>query len=300
MIIVELSSVCRRQPAVGGADSSVGPVTHIISPDHSLQIFHSVVLRLVFVAVEQLFFHSCPHTFTACIIMTSSASAVHALNDPIFLYSSSVLFACILTAPVRMYDTAFYIRIWFVCVFKSMAAERSSHIIFNSYPQRHQIKAVKYRWNIELSILCLHLAHVGHSFFQRPVCVKITSEKIIRFLSKPISFGYPVWLSARLVYQSYLRHDLAYSSFTGNVNVSFPGSLSLLQCKIHTLPAVAVIILVFFVDLHHFICKCLILPGGVFMAEMIIKCLSCNLQSLAVKTDTSCDPTVISLFGNEL
>ena len=198
MIIVELSLVCRRQPTVGGADSSVSPVTHIISPDHSLQLSHSVVLRLVLTAVEQLFFHSCPHTFTACIIMTSSAGAVHALNDPIFLYSSSVLFACILTASVRVDDTAFYIRIWFVCVFKSMAAERSSHIIFNSYPQRHQIK------------------------------------------------------------------------------------------------------LVFFVDLHHFICKHLILPGGVFMAEMIIKCLSCNLQSLAVKTDTSCDPTVISLFGNEL
>ena len=165
MIIVELSSYCRRQPTVGSADSSVSPVTHIISPDHSLQLFHKVVLRLVLTAVEQLFFHSCPHTFIACIIMTSSVGAVHALNDPIFLYSSI---------------------------------------------------------------------------------------------------------------------------------------LSLLQCKIHTLSAVAVIILVFFVDLHHFICKCLILPGGVFMAEMIIKCLSCNLQSLAVKTDPSCDPTVISLFGNEL
>ena len=88
MIIVELSSECRRQTAVGGADSSVGPVTHIISPDHSLQLFHSVVLRLVITAVEQPFFHSCPHTFTACIIMTSSAGAVHALNDPIFLYCS--------------------------------------------------------------------------------------------------------------------------------------------------------------------------------------------------------------------
>ena len=165
MIIVELSSDCRRQTAVGGADSSVGPVTHIISPDHSLQLFHSVVLRLVLTAVEQPFFHSCPHTFTACIIMTSSAGTVHALNDPIFLYSSI---------------------------------------------------------------------------------------------------------------------------------------LSLLQCKIHTLSAVAVIILVFFVDLHLFICKHLILSGGVFIAEMIVKCLSCNLQSLAVKTDPSCDPTVISLFGNEL
>ena len=68
MIIVELSSGCRRQPTVGGADSSVGPVTHIISPDHSLQLFHSVVLRLVLTAVEQLFFHSCTHTFTACIV----------------------------------------------------------------------------------------------------------------------------------------------------------------------------------------------------------------------------------------
>jgi len=36
------------------------------------------------------------------------------------------------------------------------------------------------------------------------------------------------------------------------------------------------------------------------MAEMIVKCLSCNLKSLAVKTDPSCDPTVISLLGIEL
>lgn len=88
MIIVELSSGCLQQPTVGGADSSVGPAIHIISSDHSLQLFHSVVLRLVFAAVEQISFHSCPHTFTACIIMTSSAGTVHALNDPIFLYSS--------------------------------------------------------------------------------------------------------------------------------------------------------------------------------------------------------------------
>ena len=110
MIIVELSSVCRRQTTIGGADSSVDPVTHIISPDRSLQLFHSVVLRLVLTAVEQLFFNSCTHTFTACIIMTFSAGAVHALNDPIFLYSSSVLFAYILTASVRVDDTAFYIK----------------------------------------------------------------------------------------------------------------------------------------------------------------------------------------------
>ena len=54
MIIVELSSGCRRQPTVGGADSSVDPVTHIISPDHSLQLVHSVVLRLVLTAVDPL------------------------------------------------------------------------------------------------------------------------------------------------------------------------------------------------------------------------------------------------------
>lgn len=35
MIIVELSSGCRRQSTVGGADSSVSPITHIISPDPS-------------------------------------------------------------------------------------------------------------------------------------------------------------------------------------------------------------------------------------------------------------------------
>ena len=39
---------------------------------------------------------------------------------------------------------------------------------------------------------------------------------------------------------------------------------------------------------------------GTLMAEMIVNCLSCNLQSHTVKTDPSCDPTVISLFGNEL
>ena len=170
MIIVELSSNCRRQPTVGGADSSVDPVTHIISPDHSLQLFHSVVLQLVLTAVEQLFLHSCPHTFTACIIMTSSACTVHALNDSIFLYSS-----------------------------------------------------------IPASFLCCNARYI----------------------------------------RSLPQQSLYWSS----------------SC---------------FVDLHHFICKHLILPGGVFMTEMIAKCLSCNLQSLAVKTDPSCDPTAISLLENEL
>ncbi len=41
MIIVELSSGCRRQTTVGGADSSVGPVTHKISPD---QVFNSFIV----------------------------------------------------------------------------------------------------------------------------------------------------------------------------------------------------------------------------------------------------------------
>ena len=121
-----------------------------------------------------------PHTFTACIIMTSPPALSYALNDPVYLYSSLVLFACILIdrlCPEWMIQPLYQDMI---CLrFQEYGAERSSHIIFNSYPQRHQIK------------------------------------------------------------------------------------------------------LVFFVDLHHFICKHLILPGGVFMAEMIVKCLSCNLQSLA-------------------
>ena len=95
MIIVELSSNCRRQPTVGGADSSVSPVTHIISPDHSPTLsVYSICPHGCRIALLSFL----PILHTACIIMTSSAGTVHALNDSIFLYSSLVLFACILTA----------------------------------------------------------------------------------------------------------------------------------------------------------------------------------------------------------
>ena len=72
----------RRQSAVCGANSAVIPVAHKISPYHRFQFFYGVVFRFPISAVKQFFLHPCPEAFTAGIIVTSAAGAVHALYKP--------------------------------------------------------------------------------------------------------------------------------------------------------------------------------------------------------------------------
>ena len=55
-------------------------------------------------AVEQFFFHPRPHTLTPCVVMASSASAVHALDDTISAERFSVKLACILLPAIRVDD----------------------------------------------------------------------------------------------------------------------------------------------------------------------------------------------------
>ena len=69
------------------------------------------------------------HTLAACVVMTSSACTVHALDYPILLYYCPIFCTCILTASVRMYYAALDFRVRFLCIFKCMNADRSLHII---------------------------------------------------------------------------------------------------------------------------------------------------------------------------
>ena len=55
-------------------------------------------------AVEQFFFHPRPHTLTPCIVMASSASTVHALDDTISAERFSVKLACVLLPAIRVDD----------------------------------------------------------------------------------------------------------------------------------------------------------------------------------------------------
>ena len=52
--------------------------------------------------IEQLLLHPCPHTLTSRVIMASSASTVHALNDSILTQYITVKPACVLLSTVRV------------------------------------------------------------------------------------------------------------------------------------------------------------------------------------------------------
>lgn len=88
-----------RQAAIGGANPPVIPVAVEITPDQLLDLIHRQIFRVV-TSVKELFFHSGPHTFTPCVIMTPATSAVHALTDTIFVNSRAVGQAGVLAAPV--------------------------------------------------------------------------------------------------------------------------------------------------------------------------------------------------------
>ena len=92
------------------ADPAVVPVTHEIPPDHEFQFFHFVMFCLSAPVIKQFLLHSCPDAFASCIIMASSSSTVHALDNAVFLDSSSVCRTCILAAAVGMHNGSANLR----------------------------------------------------------------------------------------------------------------------------------------------------------------------------------------------
>ena len=72
--------------------------------------------------IKQFLLHSCPYTLASCIIMASSSSTVHALDNAVFLDSSSVCSTCILAAAVGMHNGSANIRIPQARIFQCFAA----------------------------------------------------------------------------------------------------------------------------------------------------------------------------------
>ena len=109
-------------PADCLADSAVTPVAHKISPDHEFQFFHFVMFCLSAPVIKQFFFHPCPNTFASCIIVASSSCTVHALDNAIFLDSSSVRRTAILAAAVGMHNGSANLRIPQAYIFQCFTA----------------------------------------------------------------------------------------------------------------------------------------------------------------------------------
>ena len=98
--IVSLPFFGRRETIVPRTDAAIIPVTHKITPNHELELFNSVVLAFYASAVKQFPLHSCPHTFTSGIIVTSPAGAVHALFQTGEFQLLPEQFTCVLASAV--------------------------------------------------------------------------------------------------------------------------------------------------------------------------------------------------------
>ena len=72
------------------------------------------------------------------------------------------------------------------------------------------------------------------------------------------------------------------------------------EWKIDRVCGVGVIILVLLVDVDDLMWKWVIVGGGVFMGEMMVKWLCCKVERVGVKSDGWCDGRVMSVFGNEV
>lgn len=97
------------------------------------------------------------------------------------------------------------------------------------------------------------------------------------------------------MYEIYLLHNLADSTFTRHMNVrKLSDFLPVSERLIHTHSAVICIAFVLTMNYHHGIGKRLILPRLIFALKIVIKCLSADFKSHAVKTDFSLNSAVIS------
>ena len=88
--------------------------------------------------------------------------------------------------------------------------------------------------------------------------------------------------------QAHLPHDLANCSLTGNGDLpKLADFFLILKCLKHADSAVICVFFVRGMDLQYRICQRLILPRLLFAFQIIVKCLSADLQLSALKTDFS-------------
>ena len=88
--------------------------------------------------------------------------------------------------------------------------------------------------------------------------------------------------------QMYLFHDLVNCSLTGNGDLpKLADFFLILKCLKHADSAVICVFFVCSMNLQHRICQRLILPRLLFAFQIVVECLSADLQSFAVKADFS-------------
>ncbi len=80
---------------IGGTDPSMIPITDEVSPNKGFKFFYRETLCIVPV-VEKLTLQSCPHAFTAGIVMASASCTVHTLADAVFQDGFAINFTRIL------------------------------------------------------------------------------------------------------------------------------------------------------------------------------------------------------------
>ena len=99
--------------------------------------------------------------------------------------------------------------------------------------------------------------------------------------------------------QMYLLHNFANCSLTGNGDLpKLADFILILKCLKHADSAVICVFFVRSMDLQHCICQRLILPWLLFAFQIVVECLSADLQSFAVKADFSGVFAVIGLICN--
>ena len=88
--------------------------------------------------------------------------------------------------------------------------------------------------------------------------------------------------------QVYPFHHAADSCFARDFDtIKLADFFSVLECLIHTYSAIIRIFFVLIMNFQHSVSKRLILPGFALTSKIIVKCLSADLQRVAVKTDFS-------------
>ena len=95
-------------------------------------------------------------------------------------------------------------------------------------------------------------------------------------------------LTGKPVNQVYLLHNFANCSITENGDLpKLADFFLILKCLKHPDSAVICVFFVRSMDLRHRICQWLILPWLFFAFQIVVECLSADLQSFAVKKDFS-------------